>query len=65
MLSPHEFATLMLVNDGHEQGHLDRAELETLHRQQLITLDHPGTSYQRAQLTARGDLVLRVIIQIR
>jgi hypothetical protein len=40
MLSPHEFATLMLIKDAPDQIELDRAELDTLLERQLISLEN-------------------------
>ena len=39
MPSPHEFATLMLLQDAPDQIDLDRADLEALLERQLITLE--------------------------
>ena len=38
MLSPHEFATLMLVKAAPDQIELNREELDTLLDQQLVAL---------------------------
>lgn len=65
MLSPHEFATLMLIKNGNESLHLDRIELDVLQKQQLITLERQESERQHARLTARGDFVLRAVTQTR
>lgn len=61
MLSPHEFATLMLVAAAPEQIDLNREELNTLLDRQLVALEKLGSGAQRARLTRDGDLVLRAI----
>lgn len=40
MLSPHEFATLMLVRHAPDQIDMDRAELDALLERQLVMLEH-------------------------
>jgi hypothetical protein len=61
MLSPHEFATLMLVKSAPDQIDLDRAELDKLLEQQLIALEEIGSGVRRPRLTLDGDSLLRVI----
>jgi hypothetical protein len=61
MLSPHEFATLMLVKSAPDQIDLDRAELDKLLEQQLIALEEIGSGARRPRLTLDGDSLLRVI----
>ena len=61
MLSPHEFATLMLVKSAPDQIDLDRAELDKLLEQQLIALAEIGSGVRRPRLTLDGDSLLRVI----
>ncbi|EUC13951.1 hypothetical protein [Paraburkholderia hospita] len=61
MLSPHEFATLMLVKSAPEQIDLNRAELDTLLERQLIALEELASGAQRPRLTRDGDSVLRAI----
>lgn len=39
MLSPHEFATLLLVKDAPDQRDMDRDELDILLEQQLVRLE--------------------------
>jgi len=65
MLSPHELTTLMLVNGGHDQPQLDCAELDSLRRQQLITLHQPGTDFQQARMTDRGARLLDAVVRMR
>ncbi|WP_028223805.1 hypothetical protein [Paraburkholderia oxyphila] len=59
MLSPHEFATLMLVKSAPEQIDLNREELDTLLERQLVALEQHVNGAQRPRLTRDGDSVLR------
>lgn len=61
MLSPHEFATLMLVASAPEQIDLNREELDTLLERQLIALEQISSGAQRPHLTHDGDSILRAI----
>ena len=61
MLSPHEFATLMLVAAAPEQIDLNREELDTLLERQLIALEQFSSRTQRPRLTYDGDSILRAI----
>ncbi|MFP3552178.1 hypothetical protein SB861_15845 [Paraburkholderia sp. SIMBA_049] len=61
MLSPHEFATLMLVKSAPDQIDLNREELDTLLERQLIALEELASGAQRPRLTRDGDSVLRAI----
>ncbi|HEM7807620.1 TPA: hypothetical protein U2L37_001744 [Burkholderia multivorans] len=58
MLSPHEFATLMLVRHAPDQLDMTRAELDTLLERQLVMLEHAAGGTRRAHLTARGRSLL-------
>ena len=61
MLSPHEFATLMLVKDAPEQIDLNREELDVLLERQLVAVEQLATGGQRPRLTRDGDSMLRAI----
>jgi len=61
MLSPHEFATLMLVKSAPEQIDLNREELDTLLERQLIALEELASGTRRPHLTRDGDSVLRAV----
>ena len=63
MLSPHEFATLMLVAAAPEQIDLNREELDTLLERQLIALEHVSSGAQRPRLTQDGDSILRAVVR--
>ncbi|SEJ74287.1 hypothetical protein [Paraburkholderia diazotrophica] len=61
MLSPHEFATLMLVKSAPDQIELDRAELDQLLEQQLVALEEIAGGVRRPRLTIHGDSLLQAI----
>ncbi|MPW21064.1 hypothetical protein GCT13_30375 [Paraburkholderia sp. CNPSo 3157] len=61
MLSPHEFATLMLVKAAPEQIDLSREELDTLLERQLVVLEKLASEVQRPRLTLHGVSVLQAI----
>ncbi|MBC8751032.1 histidine kinase dimerization/phospho-acceptor domain-containing protein [Paraburkholderia sp. WC7.3d] len=58
MLSPHEFATLMLIKDAPDQIDLDRAELDTLLEHQLVALEELASGGRRPRLTRDGNSLL-------
>lgn len=64
MLSPHEFATLMLIKHGHKPHQLDRFEVHALQSHRLITLEQRESEYVNACVTPRGDSVLRAIARL-
>ncbi|WP_233859958.1 hypothetical protein [Paraburkholderia sp. HD33-4] len=61
MLSPHEFATLMLLKAAPEQVDMDREELDTLLEHQLVALEKLASGLQRLCLTDDGDSVLQAV----
>jgi hypothetical protein len=65
MLSPHEFATLMLLKDAPDQSELDRADVEALLERQLITLEKPASGQRRPLITMNGDSVLKAAARVR
>ena len=65
MLSPHEFATLMLVKDAPDQIDLDRTELDTLLGRQLVALEQLASGNSLPRVTLAGDSVLQAIGQKR
>jgi hypothetical protein len=65
MLSPHEFATLMLLKDAPDQIDLDRADLEALLERQLITLEKLTSGQRRPLVTLNGHSVLKAAARIR
>lgn len=58
MLSPHEFATLMLVRHAPEQIDMNRAELDALLERQLVMLESSAEGRRCPQLTERGRSLL-------
>ncbi|WP_322014870.1 hypothetical protein [Paraburkholderia sp. J12] len=61
MLSPHEFATLLLVKDAPNQIDMDREELDALLERQLVQLERLASGHQQWRLTETGDSALRAI----
>jgi hypothetical protein len=61
MLSPHEFATLMLVKDAPDQSEMDRVELDALLERQLVQLERLATGLEHWSVTEIGDSALRAI----
>ncbi|VWB11876.1 hypothetical protein [Burkholderia latens] len=60
MLSPHEFATLMLIRHAPDQLDTTRAEIDALLERQLIMLEHRADGHRRVHLTPRGRTLLDV-----
>ncbi len=58
MLSPHEFATLMLVRHAPDQIDMNRAELDALLERQLVMLEQSAEGHRRARLTEMGHSFL-------
>jgi len=63
MLSPHEFATLLLVRDAVDEI-AERAELDALVERQLVTLEALASGAVRPRLTRDGDAMLEVIARL-
>jgi hypothetical protein len=61
MLSPHEFATLMLVNAAPDQIDLDREELDILLERQLVELEELASGHPLPRLTVDGQAVLQAV----
>jgi hypothetical protein len=61
MLSPHEFATLMLIRQAPGQLDMNRAELDALLERQLVMLEHRTGGRRRAHLTDKGRSFLYVL----
>ncbi|VWB39713.1 hypothetical protein [Burkholderia territorii] len=58
MLSPHEFATLMLVREAPDQIDMNRTELDALLERQLVMLEHCTPGRRVAHLTHKGRWML-------
>ena len=65
MLSPHEFATLMLLKDAPDQIDPSRADLDALLERQLITLEKLTSGQRRPLVTLNGHSVLKAAARIR
>ncbi|MBB4517494.1 hypothetical protein [Paraburkholderia fungorum] len=65
MLSPHEFATLMLVKDTPDPIELDHADLESLVEHQLVSLVELGSGRQAPRITIKGCSILEAVERIR
>jgi hypothetical protein len=65
MLSPHEFAALLLIRNAPEPLHLDRAEMDILFDRQLVAPEHATDERRRPRVTARGEFLLRAMGLIR
>jgi hypothetical protein len=65
MLSPHEFATLMLVRDAPDEIQVDRAELSTLLERQLVALERAERGESRPRITQDGYSVLEACSRMR
>ncbi|MGF7000463.1 hypothetical protein [Paraburkholderia sp. GAS32] len=63
MLSPHEFATLMLVKDCVEQI-ADRDELDALLERQLLDMEQLAGGAVLPRVTQDGDALLRTLARI-
>jgi len=61
MLTPHEFATLMLVRQAPDQLDIYRAELDALLERQLVMLEHCASGARRAHLTGKGRMFLNAL----
>ncbi|RFU48416.1 hypothetical protein [Paraburkholderia sp. DHOC27] len=59
MLSPHEFATLMLVMDATEQLEVDHADLNALLERQLVRLERLASGQALPRLTHEGRFFLK------
>ena len=65
MLSPHEFAALMLIKDAPDQIELGRAELDALFERQLISLENFASGRPGPQITSDGDSILKAVARMR
>jgi hypothetical protein len=61
MLSPHEFATLLLVKDAPNQVDMEREELDSLLERQLVELEKLASGRPQWRVTEIGDTALRAI----
>ena len=61
MLSPHEFATLLLVKDAPQQVEMNREELDALLERQLILLERRASGAQLLRLTEIGQHAVKAM----
>jgi hypothetical protein len=59
MLSPHEFATLLLVQEAPNQVDMEREELDALLERQLVQLESLSSGRQQWRLTESGDTTMK------
>ena len=59
MLSPHEFATLLLVQEAPNQVDMERQELDALLERQLVQLENLASGRQQWRLTATSDSTVK------
>lgn len=66
MLTPHEVATLMLIDEAAPNiKDLDRAAVHALIEQELVELGDFDPGYWRPSITTRGSSVLSAIARGR
>ncbi|SOZ40053.1 hypothetical protein [Cupriavidus neocaledonicus] len=65
MLSHHEIATLVLVNDRSDATGLDHADMQALLEKQLITLERLGPTLAHPQVTIQGYAFLKAVGRVR
>ncbi|MCO5396958.1 hypothetical protein [Ralstonia soli] len=67
MLSPHEFAVLLLVNheDGAESREFNRVDMAALIEHHLVTLERRGPNHCYAHVTLQGYLFLKAAAHVR
>jgi hypothetical protein len=61
MLSPHEMAALMLLNDCPDTSDLDRADVESLLKHELIALEEVSSNVRCLRITSVGLAVLTAV----
>jgi hypothetical protein len=61
LLSPHEFATLMLIRHAPEQIDMNRHELDTLLERQLVALETRAEGHRLPSLTTAGHSLLEAL----
>ncbi len=61
MLSPHEFATLLLVKDAPQQVEMNREELDALLERQLVLLERMASGAQFVRLTEIGQKAIKAM----
>jgi len=64
MLSPHEIATLMLLDDAPGRVERGRAELDALLSLELVTEELATAGLPCFQVTPRGHTILRALARL-
>jgi hypothetical protein len=64
MLSPHEVATLLLVQHSPDQLHMTRVQLDTLLERRLVRLQAMSAGQSHWQLTESGQGAVRMIRRV-
>jgi hypothetical protein len=64
MLSPHEFATLLLVKDAPQQVEMNREELDALLERQLVLLERLASGAQFVRLTEIGQNAIKAMRRV-
>jgi len=65
MLTPHEIAALMLLDNPTATQQLDPADLNTLIEKQLVQPVHNTQAHRQLRLTGRGYQILDSIARAR
>jgi hypothetical protein len=63
MLSPHEFATLLLVAGAPDLRQLDPYDLASLVERELVAPEQLASGSPSLRLTANGDSILRAVVK--
>ena len=61
MLSPHEFAALLLVTDTPNPSELDPVDIASLVERQLVALEELASGRHRFRLTTDGDMLVKTV----
>lgn len=64
MLSPHEFTTLMMLQNAPDQIEPDRDELHALQERHLVIVELLASGHRRLRITPHGHALLQAISQI-
>jgi len=65
MLSPHEFTTLMLVNDAPDRIETNRDEFHSLLKHHLVIFEGEASGHRRPCITPEGQAVLKAVARVR
>jgi len=65
VLSHHEIATLVLVNDHSDATELDDADMQALLDKQFITLERLGPTRAHPHVTIQGYAFLKAVGRVR